>query len=191
MSRAEPESDADVIARSLTDPEAFGLIFERYFDELHRYLRRRFPEQAEEIASDVFVAAFDARARYRPYGESARPWLYGIASNLLWKGRRSERRSLKAYARSDGQRIHVSDVQAEAVQRLDAERHSAALADALAQLAAPDRDTLLLYAVAEFSYDEVAAALAIPVGTVRSRLVRARRRCAPALHALAAEEVHG
>ena len=182
------ESDARVIARSLADPEAFGTIFARHFDELHRYLRRRFPEQAEEIASDVFAAAFDARARYRPHGDSARPWLYGIASNLLWKRRRKEHRSLQAHARSGGQRALDRPDPAELAQRLDAERQSALLAGALAALAAPDRDVLLLYAVAELSYEEIAVALSVPIGTVRSRLARARRRCGPALQALDREE---
>jgi RNA polymerase sigma-70 factor (ECF subfamily) len=175
------ESDADVITRSETDPEAFAVIFERHFDEIHRYLRRRFPEQAEEIAADVFVAAFDARARYRPYGDSARPWLYGIASHLLSKRRRCEVRSLRAHARSArAQAFDETDVGG-AVHRLDAARQSAVLAAALATLAAADRDVLLMYALAELSYDEIAVALDVPTGTVRSRLARARRLCAPML----------
>ena len=177
------ESDASVIARSVAEPAVFAVIFERHFDEIHRYLRRRLPEHADEIAADVFVAAFDARARYRPYvGESARPWLYGIASHLLSKRRRSQRRSLRAHAREAGH--HPAPTGADTddlLQRLDAERSSAAVAGALAGLAAADRDTLLLYALADLSYEEVAAALGVPVGTVRSRLARARRRCAPLL----------
>lgn len=180
------ESDASVIARSVSEPEAFAVIFERHFDEIHRYLRRRLPERADEIAADVFVAAFDARTRYRPYGESARPWLYGIASNLLSKRRRRERRSLSAHAREAGHRPVPGGADTDDLAlRLDAGRSSAAVAGALAGLAAADRDTLLLYALGDLSYEEVAAALGIPVGTVRSRLARARRRCAPLL-----EEVH-
>jgi RNA polymerase sigma-70 factor (ECF subfamily) len=184
----QTESDASVIARSLTEPEAFALIFERYFDDIYRYLRRRFPEQAEEIASDVFLVAFDKRARYRPVRGSARPWLYGIASNLLYKRRRSERRSLAAYAQRSGKREPVSIDSTEFAERLDAERQSATIAAALAQLRRQDRDTLLLYALAELSYDEVALALKVPVGTVRSRLARARRQCTPALHSVTEQD---
>ena len=175
------ESDADAIARSVIDPEAFAVIFERHFDEIHRYLRRRFPEQAEEIAADVFVAAFDARARYRPYGDSARPWLYGIASHLLSKRRRREVRSLRAHARSAGAHAFDETDVGGAVHRLAASQQSAVLAGALATLAATDRDVLLMYALAELSYDEIAVALDVPIGTVRSRLARARRLCAPML----------
>jgi RNA polymerase sigma-70 factor (ECF subfamily) len=177
------ESDADVITRSVTDPEAFALIFERHFDEIHRYLRRRFPEQAEELAADVFVAAFDARARYRPYGDSARPWLYGIASHVLSKRRRREVRSLRAHARSAGGHL-FDEADVGTVHRLDAAQQSAVLAAALATLATADRDVLLMYALAELSYDEIAVALDVPIGTVRSRLARARRLCAPMLGGL-------
>ena len=165
------------------------MLFERHFDEIHRYLRRRLPGQAEEIASDVFTVAFDARRRFRPHGDSALPWLYGIASNLLFKRRRTEARELRAYARSWGERPPDVVEETEALERADAERRSAVLAAALARLSAADRNTLLLYALADLSYDEVAAALDVPVGTVRSRLARARRRCAPALETLDRETV--
>ena len=175
------ESDASVIARSVAEPEAFAVIFERHFDEIHRYLRRRFPEQAEELASDVFAIAFDARRRYRPCGDSARPWLYGIASNRLSKRRRQETRSLRAHARAAGlDGLEELDV-GEAAQRVDAGRQSAALAAALATLATADRDALRMYALSDLSDEEIALAIDIPIGTVRSRLARARRSCAPLL----------
>lgn len=175
------DGDADVIRRSLEQPEEFGMIFERYFDEIHRYLRRRFPEAAEELAADVFLAAFDARGRYRPEYVTARPWLYGIASRLLSKRHRQERRSLRAHARSGGRREPSATESADAVDRLDAERRSAELAGALAELRATERDVLLLFALGGLSYEEIAAALSVPVGTVRSRLARARRSCVPLL----------
>src|SRR5579871_2046862 len=100
VSAGRPDDDASAIARSLRDPEEFAVIFERHFDEIHRYLRRRHPQEADELAAEVLAAAFDARGRYRAMGDSARPWLYGIASNLLAKRRRGERRALRAHARS-------------------------------------------------------------------------------------------
>ncbi|HEX4035438.1 MAG TPA: RNA polymerase sigma factor [Solirubrobacteraceae bacterium] len=185
---SEQLDDAAAIARSLVEPEAFGAIFERHFDEIHRYLRRRHPEDADELAAEVFTVAFDARARYRALGESARPWLYGIASNLLGQRRRGERRALRAYARSAGQAESDADAYAAAVARADAERLSVAVAGAVARLNAVDRDTLLLYALSDLSYDEVAFALDVPIGTVRSRLARARRRCSADLAGLITEE---
>jgi RNA polymerase sigma-70 factor (ECF subfamily) len=185
--------DSALIARSLAEPEAFAAIFERHFDEILRYLRRRFPAEAEELAAETFVVAFDCRESYRALGDSARPWLYGIASNLLYKRRRREARSLRAYARSAGRAAAPASEFAEAIERADAQRQAPALAAALAGLRVQERDTLLLYSLAGLSYEEVAFALGVPVGTVRSRLARARRRCAPELLALTTEEArpHG
>jgi RNA polymerase sigma-70 factor (ECF subfamily) len=185
---SERLDDAAAIARSLVEPQAFGVIFERHFDEIHRYLRRRHPEAADELAAEVFTVAFDGRARYRALAESARPWLYGIASNLLGKRRRSERRALRAYARSAGETVPHADDFAVTVERADAQRLSAAVAGAVARLNAADRDTLLLYALSDLSYDEVAFALDVPIGTVRSRLARARRNCSADLAGLITEE---
>jgi RNA polymerase sigma factor (sigma-70 family) len=178
--RTEPD-DASVMARSLEDPQAFAVIFERHFDEIHRYLRRRHPPDADELAAEVFIIAFDARGRFRPGSASARPWLYGIASHTLSRRRRTERRSLRAHARSAGREVADHDPYAEADARADAQRRSAALADALARLPDADRETLLLYALSDLTYEEVADALEVPVGTVRSRLARARTRATAAL----------
>ncbi len=188
VSVAAPGDDASVIARSLRDPEEFATIFERHFDEINRYLRRRHPREADELAAEVFVVAFDARSRYRAMGDSARPWLYGIASNLLSKRRRQERRALRAHARSGGRRGPAEDDFADAVDRADAERRSRLLAAAVSRLSGGDRDTLLLYALSDLSYEEVAFALEVPIGTVRSRLARARRRAGADLAGLDREE---
>jgi RNA polymerase sigma factor (sigma-70 family) len=180
--------DASAIARSLDDPQEFAVIFERHFDEIHRYLRRRHPQEADDLAAEVFTAAFDARGRYRAIGESARPWLYGIASNLLAKRRRGEQRALRAHARAGGRREQPADEYEAALERADAERLSAAVANALSHLRAPERDTLLLYALSDLSYEEVAFALEVPIGTVRSRLARARARASKDLAGLIEEE---
>jgi RNA polymerase sigma-70 factor (ECF subfamily) len=182
------DDDASAIARSLDDPHEFAVIFERHFDEIHRYLRRRHPREADELAADVFTAAFDGRSRYRAIGDSARPWLYGIASNLLAKRRRSEQRALRAHARAGGRAEQPGDEYEAALERADAERLSAAVAAALSRLRAPERDTLLLYALSDLSYEEVAFALDVPIGTVRSRLARARARASKDLGALIEEE---
>ena len=180
--------DAAAIARSLADPEEFAVIFERHFDEIHRYLRRRHPQEADELAAEVFTVAFDARARYRAIGDSARPWLYGIASNLLAKRRRSERRALRAHARAGARPDTGADEYERARERADAQRRSAAVAGALARLRGPERDTLLLYALSDLSYEEIAFALEVPIGTVRSRLARARTHAGEDLAGLFVEE---
>jgi RNA polymerase sigma factor (sigma-70 family) len=182
------DDDASAISRSLAEPEEFAVIFERHYDEIHRYLRRRHPQEADELAAEVFVSAFDARARYRAMGTSARPWLYGIASNLLAKRRRTERRALRAHARSGGRRLDPGDDYERARERADAERVSAAVAGAVGKLRGPERDALLLYALGDLSYEEVAFALDVPIGTVRSRLARARARAGKELAGLVEEE---
>ncbi|MGF1648022.1 MAG: RNA polymerase sigma factor [Kineosporiaceae bacterium] len=115
------------------------------------------------------------RDRYDPRRGAPGPWLYGIAHVLLARHRRTEQRRLVAYARSGTEPIsrpHDDD----AVHRADAAVHGAALAGALARMSGRDRDVLLLFALADLGYAEIAQALDMPVGTVRSKLHRARRR---------------
>lgn len=162
-------SDADCLARSLTEPNAFRPIFDRHFDAVHRYLHRRVGRDlADELAAETFAVAFERRATCRT--ETALPWLYGIATNLLRRRWRAERRQLRAYARTGVDRW--ADHEEETASRVDAA--GARLAGALAAMRSRERDVLLLYALAGLSYEEVAVALDVPVGTVRTWLHRAR-----------------
>ena len=98
----EEVTDARVIARSLDEPAVFAALFDRHYDSVHRYLARRVgPDIAAELASETFTTAFDVRRRYDPGRSDARPWLFGIATNLVRHHRRSEGRRLRAYARLD------------------------------------------------------------------------------------------
>ncbi len=169
-------SDADVITASQDEPAEFAAIFDRHFDAIHRYLARRVGSVlADDLASEAFTIAFDIRGRYDVSRPNARPWLFGIATNLVRHHRRGEVRRLKAYARLDRASETGADPDGIA-DRLDAARAATALGDALSRIPARDRDALLLFAWADLRYEEIAAALGIPVGTVRSRLHRARRR---------------
>jgi RNA polymerase sigma-70 factor (ECF subfamily) len=156
-----------MIRRSLKYPEEFRFIFQRHFGPICRYLARRVePATAEDIAAEVFVHAFRHRKVYDPRYPSARPWLFGIATNELRRQRRDEQRRLKAYARAyAGEADEDEDG---AVSRGDARAMWPRLALALASLAAKDRDVLLLFAQ-ELSYEEIALA-----PTSRSALVRSR-----------------
>jgi RNA polymerase sigma-70 factor (ECF subfamily) len=174
-------TDADAIAASLTAPHAFAAVFERHFDAIHRFLRGRVGAAlAEELASETFVRAFSARARYDRAFPDARPWLFAIATNLVRGQRRAEARRLAAYARLDSAEPHGADEEA-AAGRADASVRGPALARALEHLSEADRDTLLLVAWADLTYEETARALDVPVGTVRSRLHRARAAVRAAL----------
>ncbi|MFW6689702.1 RNA polymerase sigma factor [Streptomyces sp. MAR4 CNX-425] len=170
------EGDAAVIEESLDHPEAFAALYDRYAPAIHRYAARRLGSgAADDITADTFLAAFRARARFDPGRTSARPWLYGIAANLIGRHRRAEVRGLRALARTGVDPVAHSWVD-EADDRIAAQAAHAPLAGALAQLATGDRHVLLLVAWADLTYAEVAEALGIPVGTVRSRLSRARRK---------------
>lgn len=93
--------DAALLVRSRTDPDAFVELFDRHFDAVHRYLHRRVGRDlADELAAETFVRAFARRAAFEPRGESALPWLNGVATNVLRRHRRTEERRLRAYARS-------------------------------------------------------------------------------------------
>ncbi len=172
---ADTISDAELIAESGRNPDSFMELVHRHQRVLYGYLARRFGhELAEEITAETFARAFAQRDRYRSDMPDARPWLFGIASNILRSHARSEARRLRAYART-GVDPHgdLDEVAADA--RADALQLGPTLARALAKLSRADRDVLLMFAWAEMSYDEIAEALEVPVGTVRSRLNRARR----------------
>jgi RNA polymerase sigma-70 factor (ECF subfamily) len=171
-----PKSDADVIGTSQEEPLAFAAVFDRHYDIVYRYLARRVgPDAADDLASETFTTAFRLRGRYDLTRSDARPWLFGIATNLVRHHRRTEGRRLRAYSRFDpGQ---LSDADADRVaDRVDAVRAAPRIADALSRIPAADRDALLLLAWADLTYEEIALALEIPIGTVRSRIHRARGR---------------
>jgi RNA polymerase sigma factor (sigma-70 family) len=171
-------TDAELIEASLHLPEKFALIFDRHAPHIQRYLARRLGQQvADDLLGEAFLAAFSKRDRYDSSRPDARPWLYGIATNLVGQHRREEVRRHRLtvggpYVADHADRV-AADVTAQAMRSM--------LTGALAELSAEDRDVLLLVAWEQLSYLEVAEALAIPVGTVRSRLNRARRKVREAL----------
>lgn len=170
--RPEP-NDADAIRASLDDPHAFTAVFDRHYDAVSGFLRRRVGSAvADELAAEVFVRAFESRARYALERAYARPWLLGIAVNLLRHHYRSEEPKLRAYARSGIDPLTQTGPEVEA--RLDATAQAPRVAAALSELRREERDVLLLHAWGDLDHAEIAEALGIPVGTVRSRLSRAR-----------------
>jgi RNA polymerase sigma factor (sigma-70 family) len=167
-------SDAAVIRASVRVPSRFAELFDRHFDAIFAYVRRRVGAQlAEDLAAQTFEEAFRHRRRYDVSRADARPWLYGIATNLVRNHLRQERRRLAAYARLLRDPAEADEADA-AVARADAGALASQVATALGSLAPSDRDALLLLAWAQLSYTEIAEALGLPIGTVRSRLHRAR-----------------
>ncbi|MFI0453478.1 RNA polymerase sigma factor [Actinomadura sp. 6N118] len=167
--------DAGLIRRSLTEPEWFSGLFDRHGRRIYDYAARRLgADAAEDIVGETFFVAFRRRAAYNLAEPLARPWLYGIATNLIAKHRRTEERHYRTLLRTGVDPAQEPIAEA-AVRRVAAQAQDRRLAGALARLHRRDRDVLLLIAWADLTYEETAAALNIPVGTVRSRLNRARR----------------
>jgi RNA polymerase sigma factor (sigma-70 family) len=162
------------------EPTDFAAVFDRHFDAVFGYLQRRIGRDlAEELAAETFLVAFDKRDRFDAEQGDALPWLLGIATNLLRRHARREVRELRAYARSAVD--PVLDAFDGIEERLDASGERRHLIEGLAGLSGTERDALLLAAWADLSYPEIAAALEVPIGTVRSRLSRARAHIAAAL----------
>ncbi|GAB2848912.1 RNA polymerase sigma factor [Actinocorallia aurea] len=173
--------DAELIRLSRDAPERFAELFDRYARDVHGYVARRLgPQYADDVVGETFLVAFRRRDRYDTARDNARPWLYGIATNLIARHHRAEKRFLRALERTG------VDPVAEAfddgvVSRVDARGQQRALAGALARLSRGERDVLLLIAWGGLSYDEVAGTLGIAIGTVRSRLHRGRAKVRAAL----------
>jgi RNA polymerase sigma factor (sigma-70 family) len=181
QSRAEAEigadaDDAAVIQLSRHDPEHFTVLFRRHAPHIQRYVVRRLGQDAaDDIVAETFLLAFRQRESYDQTRADARPWLYGIATNLIGRHRRAETRLYRALARTGADPVtepftdRVDD-------RVSASTASRRLAVGLARLSEELRDTLLLVAWGDLSYEEAATALGVPVGTVRSRVSRARSK---------------
>ncbi|MCW2502001.1 MAG: hypothetical protein JWO79_285 [Actinomycetia bacterium] len=174
-------ADSAVIAQSAADPERFAEIFDRHAQAIHRYLARRIGDEiANDLVAEAFLVAFRRRGSYDTSQPDSRPWLYGIATNLLHRKRRAEVRQYRALARTGVDPVSGGDEDA-VLARVAAVTVTRRLGAALAALSQGERDVLLLVAWEELSYDEVAQAMSIPVGTVRSRLHRGRKRLRAAL----------
>jgi RNA polymerase sigma factor (sigma-70 family) len=159
--------DGEVIEGSLRDPELFEVVFRRHAGPINRYVQRRLgADAAEDVVAETFLTAFQQRARYQRDRADARPWLYGIATHLIGRHRRLEVRQYKMLARA------VADPVAEPF--TDGVDARVSAGSASRRLAAAQRDVLLLIGWEELSYEQAAQALGVPVGTVRSRLSRAR-----------------
>lgn len=177
-------TDAEIIAASLADPAEFEVIFRRHYQVVRAYLQRRAGlDVGEELATQTFLVAFDQRRRFYASYASARPWLFAVATNLL-------RHHLRDSTRH--RRLTSVDVPRDRNDMEDADERIAAghlrpaLEHALASLSATDRETFLLQTLGDLSNNEIAEALSIPAGTVRSRMHRARNALREQLEALGA-----
>jgi RNA polymerase sigma-70 factor (ECF subfamily) len=170
------DDDATVIRHSMADPEQFAVLVHRHAAAITRYVTRRLgSDAAEDVAAETFLVAFRQRASYTGDGRDCLPWLYGIATRLCHRYWRSETRQFRLLARTGADPVtepFTDQVDA----RVTASAVKARLAEALSRLPKAQRDALLLQAWADLSYDQIAKATSVQIGTVQSRISRARRR---------------
>lgn len=169
-------SDAEIIGDSLDVAELFAEIFDRHWLRIHRFCVARAGDAGEDIAAEVFRIAFTDRSRFDQSSASARPWLFGIAANLIRRHYRSAERQSRAVLRLGQLEVPANEALDGVDVRLDAADAAPAVLRQLDGLREADREIVLLYAWADLSYAEIAEAVGVPVGTVRSRLSRARQK---------------
>lgn len=186
-------TDNEVIERSAHEPVVFAALYDRHAATVYRYAAQRLGgDAAEDVMSETFLVAFERRASYDLEVLDARPWLLGIATRLIRKHQRVEAVAWKGMVADLAAQI-TPDLIDQSSARMDAVLVTRRLEKALRRLSDPDRDTLLLYAWGDLDYAAIASAMDVPIGTVRSRLNRARRliRRAAGINTLQEEEDHG
>jgi RNA polymerase sigma-70 factor (ECF subfamily) len=160
------------------DGDAFGLLFERHGGRIYNYCFRRTADWAlaEDLTSATFLLAWRGLRRAPLQAESALPLLYGIATNVLRNRRRTLKRGREAFGRLPQPRLEEPDFAEEAATRLDDQAAMGELLALFSRLPRRQQDVLALCEWSDLSYEDASIALDIPIGTVRSRLARGRRR---------------
>jgi RNA polymerase sigma-70 factor (ECF subfamily) len=180
---SEETDQALVEALRNGSPDALTALFDRYADSVYTYCFRRTASwsTAEDASATVFLEIWRGRSRVITSADgSALPWLYGVANNVCRNATRSSHRWARALSRvppAPSEHDHADSVAG----RLDSERQMASVLAAIADLPRPEQDVLALVVWSGLSYDAAATALGVPIGTVRSRLSRARRHLATAV----------
>jgi RNA polymerase sigma-70 factor (ECF subfamily) len=157
------------------DAKAFAEIVRRYQRAIYRlaYGLTRNPSDADDLAQETFLRAYQALGRFR-VGEPMYPWLARIATNQAFSLFRSRRRrpetALEPLVEAGLQWSGGDDPAVETAER----EHRAKLEQSFAELKPEHQAVLVLRVMQDLSYEEIAQALHVPVGTVMSRLSRAR-----------------
>lgn len=169
-------TDSDIIAASRESPGRFAEIFERHAPSVGAFATSRVGvELAEDVVGETFAIAFARRASYDGSRQEAKAWLFGIAVNVMAKFREKQFAHWRRTQRATAMTQKLSEPATDDVERrIDAEREYHSLMKQIEQLKPRDREILLLFVWEELSYEDIASALGIPIGTVRSRLSRVR-----------------
>jgi RNA polymerase sigma factor (sigma-70 family) len=183
MGDGREPADAELWERAVAgEPQAFGRLFDRHANAIFAFCLRRTGDRsaAEDLMSATFLHAWRRRAHMQPGTAGPVPWVYGIAANLVRRHLRGVDRRRAAMARISPPGAEP-DPSEEIVDRLDGASRVARTLEALRSLPEGDQELFVLCVWQGFTYQEAAAALDVPVGTVRSRLSRARKRLQLAL----------
>jgi RNA polymerase sigma factor (sigma-70 family) len=174
----EGQAEVELWRRAVAgDAQAFGDLFELHARAIYNFCFRRTANwaEAEDAMSEVFLVAWRRRAQvaFTSDGERVLPWLLGVAVNVLRNRQRSRRRAVAALARVDP-RLTEPDFTDDVDGRLSDEREMREVLGVFERLAPQEQDVLALCAWGELGYEDASVALGVPIGTVRSRLSRAR-----------------
>jgi RNA polymerase sigma factor (sigma-70 family) len=174
-------SDADLLRRSGRDPEAFRVVYDRHARAVYGWLAARTgsDDLALDLTAETFAEAFRVARRFRSGSADARPWLLGIAGNLLretWRSQRIETRARERLGVLETTRAALDDSMDDVIARLDQDQSDASFARALAALTATQREAVELRFRGESSYSEIAEALGCSAGAARIRVFRALRQ---------------
>jgi RNA polymerase sigma factor (sigma-70 family) len=177
MGTAEIESDASLWARAAETPTPFGVLYERHADAVYNHCFRQTGSwsAAEDLTSAVFLDAWRRRREVKLVSDSILPWLLAVANNAVRNSRRSWRREALLLRSLPSEPI-TPDHAEDAGDRVDSERHMQQVLAAFSRLSAAEQDVLSLCGWAGVEYEAAAQVLRVPVGTVRSRLSRAREK---------------
>jgi RNA polymerase sigma-70 factor (ECF subfamily) len=171
-------ADADLWELAGSSPAAFGALFERRARAIYNFCFRCTADWAlaEDLTSATFLHAWRRRDEVRFFGTSALPFLYGVAANVIRNHRRGSGRERRAVARLEARWTDAPDHADEVAGRVDDQRRMRRVLERISDLSADEREAFVLVDWQGLSYEATAVALDVPIGTVRSRLSRARRR---------------
>jgi RNA polymerase sigma factor (sigma-70 family) len=174
-------SDAELLRRCHSEPEAFRLVYDRHARAVHAWLavRTGSDELALDLTAETFAEAFRVARRFRAGNADARPWLLGIAANLLretWRSRRVETRARERLGILEETRLGADDSMDDVIERLDVARHAGGIEVALAALSKPQRRAVELRIERDSSYADIAAALGCSTGSARVLVFRGLRQ---------------
>ncbi|WP_380169399.1 RNA polymerase sigma factor [Jannaschia sp. R86511] len=193
MGTTDETSDRELWRRAAAgDADAFARIYDRHLEPVRAFCARRSGslDAADDLVSVVFLEAWRRRADVELVHDSALPWLYGVAARTVQRRTRTALRHRRLLTRlrhdaagpprasPDGPaaRLVQADHADVVAARVDDERHLAQVRAALSRLGRLDQEVLLLCLWQGLDHAAAAVALQVPVGTVKSRLSRARAR---------------